>query len=93
MILEYTAQRLKGFNTLEQGAGELNIEGAVRLPVRSGKTCRPHAAGRTDVESTTLPAHYSTIAGTRFQWSGGMLPNYAASDRDFADNEISADIR
>src|SRR5207245_434337 len=30
-ILEYTAQPLRGFNTLEQGAGELNVEGAVLL--------------------------------------------------------------
>ncbi|HEX8685158.1 MAG TPA: S8 family serine peptidase, partial [Pyrinomonadaceae bacterium] len=31
MILMYTAQPLAGFNMLEQGAGELNVEGAVRL--------------------------------------------------------------
>src|SRR5438105_5059256 len=30
-LLMYTAQPLAGFNTFEQGAGELNIEGAVRL--------------------------------------------------------------
>ncbi|HEX8636550.1 MAG TPA: S8 family serine peptidase, partial [Pyrinomonadaceae bacterium] len=31
MILQYTAQPLAGFNHLEQGAGSLNVEGAVRL--------------------------------------------------------------
>ena len=31
MLLEYTAQPLAGFNMFEQGAGELNIEGAVRV--------------------------------------------------------------
>ena len=31
MILQYTAQPLKGFNTYEQGAGQLNIDGAVQL--------------------------------------------------------------
>ncbi|HYL98457.1 MAG TPA: S8 family peptidase, partial [Blastocatellia bacterium] len=30
-ILTYTAQPLAGFNTLEQGAGEVNIDGAVRV--------------------------------------------------------------
>ena len=30
-ILMYSAQPLKNFNTLEQGAGELNLDGAVRL--------------------------------------------------------------
>ena len=29
--LMYSAQQLRGFNMLEQGAGELNIDGAVRL--------------------------------------------------------------
>src|SRR5580765_7808059 len=31
MLLMYTAQPLAGFNMLEQGSGEVNIEGAVRL--------------------------------------------------------------
>ena len=31
MILEYTAQPLNGVNMLEQGAGQLNIEGAIKL--------------------------------------------------------------
>src|ERR1051326_3756689 len=30
-ILMYTAQPLRNFNTLEQGAGEVNAEGAVRV--------------------------------------------------------------
>src|ERR1700726_2461663 len=38
-ILQYTAQPLPGANLLEQGVGELNIEGAVRLA----------AALRTDI--------------------------------------------
>jgi hypothetical protein len=29
--------------------------------------------------SSTLPVHASTIAGTKFQWAGGILPNYAAA--------------
>jgi serine protease AprX len=43
MILIYTAQQLKGFNMFEQGAGEINVEGAVRLA----------KAIRTDLSSTT----------------------------------------
>src|SRR4029079_1935451 len=31
MVLKYTAQPLSGVNMLEQGAGQLNIDGAVRL--------------------------------------------------------------
>jgi len=31
MILMYTAQPLAGFNTLDQGAGQLNVAGAVAI--------------------------------------------------------------
>ena len=31
MILMYTAQQLPNFNMFEQGAGQLNVDGAVRL--------------------------------------------------------------
>jgi subtilisin family serine protease len=31
MLLMYTAQPLAGFNTLEQGAGQLNVAGAVTV--------------------------------------------------------------
>ena len=39
-VLMYTAQQLPNFNTLEQGAGQLNVDGAVRLAklVRSNLT-------------------------------------------------------
>jgi subtilisin family serine protease len=43
LILMYTAQPLSGFNMLEQGTGELNIKGAVRLA----------QLVRTDLSSTT----------------------------------------
>src|ERR1051325_2602378 len=42
-LLMYTAQPLAGFNMFEQGAGELNIEGAVRLA----------KLVRTDLSATT----------------------------------------
>ena len=31
LLLQYTAQPLAGYNMFEQGAGEINIEGAIRL--------------------------------------------------------------
>src|SRR5204862_8142630 len=43
MILMYTAQQLPGFNTLEQGAGEVNVEGAVQL----AKLVRTHSSAQT----------------------------------------------
>jgi serine protease AprX len=74
-VLEYTAQPLMGFNTLEQGAGEVNIEGAVRL------------AGliRTDLSALGLgaplligpaPTQTTTIAGTSFNWGGGIIQKW-----------------
>jgi subtilisin family serine protease len=36
-LMMYTAQQLPNFNTFEQGAGELNVDGA------SGKACSDHA--------------------------------------------------
>src|SRR6185369_12182261 len=44
MILMYTAQPLAGYNMLEQGAGELNLEGAIRLA----------RLVRTDLSNSTL---------------------------------------
>ena len=73
-ILMYTAQPLAGFNTLEQGAGELNIEGAVRLArlVRTdfGNT-KP--VGAPFLNTALLPTPQTTIAGSTFTWSQGIL--------------------
>ncbi|HET9529204.1 MAG TPA: S8 family peptidase, partial [Blastocatellia bacterium] len=43
-LLQYTAQPLAGFNTVEQGAGMLNVEGAIRLAalVRDDLSGRNH---------------------------------------------------
>lgn len=73
-ILMYTAQPLKGFNMLEQGAGELNIDGAVRI-ARLVKSTLPTTNGAA-LLSTTLPAQQSTIAGATFKWGQGVLTNY-----------------
>src|SRR5690606_22394189 len=72
MILQYSAQPLAGADMLEQGAGELNIEGAVRI-VNSLRTdidfdeasfgSWMKAAG----SSTVVPN--SLIAGTKFNWA------------------------
>jgi subtilisin family serine protease len=62
-ILEYTAQPLSGFNMLEQGAGEVNIEGAVRLArlVRTNfGTTKP--VGAPFLNTLILPIPQTTIA-------------------------------
>src|SRR5205823_3032417 len=76
MILMYTAQPLAGFNMLEQGAGELNIEGAVRL----AKLVRTNLNSSTTVGSPLLtgpaPTPQTTIAGQTLKWSQGVLFKY-----------------
>ncbi|MFN2456393.1 MAG: S8 family serine peptidase, partial [Pyrinomonadaceae bacterium] len=70
-IMTYTAQTLSGANKYEQGAGELNIEGAVRLArlVRTDLSVLPNL-GMPLLTTTELPTHQSTIAGFTFPWAG-----------------------
>jgi serine protease AprX len=74
-LLQYTAQPIQGANNFEQGAGQLNVEGAIRL------------AGliRTDLSSLSLgdpllsgaqPAQSSAIAGESFAWGGGIIQKW-----------------
>ena len=72
-ILMYTSQQLSGFNMLEQGAGELNVEGAVRL----AKLVRRDLSALTPLGAPLLtsaaPAPQTTIAGETFSWSQGIV--------------------
>src|SRR6185295_13836741 len=74
MILMYTTQPLAGYNMLEQGTGELNVEGAVRL----AKVIRTDLNSDTAQDSPMLstsnpPATQTTIAGSTFTWSQGIF--------------------
>ena len=76
MILMYSAQSLKGYNMLEQGAGELNIEGAVRL----ARSVRTDLSASTTLGAplltSTAPNATTTIAGETFRWSQGVILNH-----------------
>ena len=75
-ILQYSAQPLPGANLLQQGAGLLNVEGAVRL-ARSLRTdiASAVAAGLLQPGSPllaagrTMPQARSTLSGQTFDWS------------------------
>jgi serine protease AprX len=74
MILMYTAQPLAGFNQLEQGAGELNLEGAVRL----AKLVRTDISTSTKtgdplLTTSSLPDPKTTVAGQQFTWAQGVM--------------------
>jgi subtilisin family serine protease len=61
-ILMYTAQPLKGFNMFEQGAGQLNVDGAVKL----ANTVRSDLKGKPAANLVTNPGFES---GSLSPWS------------------------
>ncbi|MBL8203231.1 MAG: S8 family serine peptidase [Blastocatellia bacterium] len=73
-ILMYTAQPLANANMMEQGAGLLNVDGAVRL-ARLVKTTLPTTVG-TALLTAALPTQQSTIAGQTFNWGRGVITNW-----------------
>jgi serine protease AprX len=75
-ILQYSAQPLENANLLEQGAGLLNIDGAVKLAqalrtdVKASFEAGTLAAGANLLAAgKSLPATNSTINGQTFNWS------------------------
>src|SRR5215813_1097461 len=77
-LLMYTAQPIAKANMLEQGAGELNVEGAVRL----AKLVRTDLSNATPTGSpfltnSTPPNPQTTIAGQTFSWSQGLIVKYS----------------
>src|ERR1043165_9351695 len=73
-ILMYTAQPLAGFNMFEQGAGQVNIEGAARLAklVRTDLTSAT-PLGAPLLTTTQLPTPSSSLNGYSFPWSRGII--------------------
>jgi len=69
----YTAQQLPNFNMFEQGAGQLNIEGAIRL----AKAVRTNLTSTTALGAPMLtgaaPTPQSTVSGTTFPWAQGVV--------------------
>ncbi|HEX8709732.1 MAG TPA: S8 family peptidase, partial [Pyrinomonadaceae bacterium] len=75
-ILMYTAQPLAGFNHYEQGAGELNLEGAVRLArlIRADINSASLQVGDPLLCATCLaPLPKTTIGGQTFTWGQGLI--------------------
>jgi subtilisin family serine protease len=72
-ILQYTAQHLPSYNLLEQGAGEVNGEGALRLAAAIKPTLPIVGA---PLLGTSMPAEQSVIAGETFNWFGHIYGSY-----------------
>lgn len=76
-ILMYSAQPLRNANTLEQGAGMVNIDGAVRL-ARLIKTTMPTSNGAALLKTgAALPvSQTSVIGGQTVTWGKGIITNF-----------------
>ena len=61
-LLMYTAQQLPNFNLLEQGAGELNVDGAVRLAKLVRTTITSSTSLGASLLTSSAPAAQTTIA-------------------------------
>jgi serine protease AprX len=74
-VLQYTAQSLSGFNNFEQGAGELNVEGSVRLAGEIRNDLTGLAIG-DPLLTGIASAETTTIAGHTFSWSHGFMQKW-----------------
>jgi subtilisin family serine protease len=80
LILQYTSQPLNNVNMFEQGAGQLNVEAAVRLAksIRQDITFNYSVAVGTTIlaSGASLPTPSSTIKGQTVAWSQGIVTDH-----------------
>ena len=75
-ILMYSAQPLKNFNTLEQGAGMVNTEGAVRISLLVKPNAATLANGGAMLTGALPSAQSSIIGGQTIRWGQGVITNF-----------------
>src|SRR5262249_13829355 len=77
-ILMYTAQTVRGFNNLEQGAGEVNAEGAVRIAGWASPTASSLAQGSSMLSAwdEANQDNYLDSLNERIDWGRGVVTNY-----------------
>lgn len=74
-ILMYTAQPMSGYNSFEQGAGHLNIDGALQV-TKLVRTTLPTTNGASLLTAALPTSQSSVIATTNVPWGKGVMTNY-----------------
>ncbi|MDT5261216.1 MAG: serine protease AprX, partial [Acidobacteriota bacterium] len=76
-LLQFTATPLKNFNTLEQGAGELNVAGATKLAdlVRRDLSVATDPIG-TPLLTAAAPSPATYIVDRNYTWAQGLTFDY-----------------
>ena len=77
-ILMYTAQIMNGPDLFEQGAGLLNVDGAVRVAAAMSSKAATAVVGQKLVTGQGLPAPQSVIAGETVAWSQSLIWGFGA---------------
>ncbi|HEY5445038.1 MAG TPA: S8 family peptidase [Pyrinomonadaceae bacterium] len=81
MLLMYTAQPLENFNTFDQGAGQLNVAGAVNVAKLVNYSNGLLGIGRTtfgqNLLNSSTPAPQTTISNSTFTWTQGLILNHS----------------
>ncbi|HYO62076.1 MAG TPA: S8 family serine peptidase [Pyrinomonadaceae bacterium] len=77
MVLMYTAQQLKGYNALEQGAGLVNTRAAVDLArlIRTDLTATT-PLGAPLLTTTAVPNPQTLVAGQYARWGEGVIAGH-----------------
>ena len=75
-ILMYSAQPLAGFNTLEQGAGLVNVDGAVRLALLVKSNASTLSNGAAMLNGAMPNPQSSVISGQTVKWGQGVVTNF-----------------
>ena len=75
-ILMYSAQPLAGCNTFEQGAGLVNVDGAIRLSLLVKSNASTLANGGAMLTGALPNPQSSVIGGQTIKWGQGVVTNY-----------------
>ncbi len=74
-VLMFSAQQINGANTLEQGAGIVNAEGAMEI-VEVMKTSFARLSNGSTLLTRSLPRPNNTIGGETVYWGKGVITNH-----------------